>query len=187
MSELNCNASKRVKKVISDKNAQLVCVNEIPKYSKKQFKEVYKGYDFLENLFTIRTYIQKKHNVPYEFLELMLRLMGLNLFTMVDFFDTPRTFTYKKWNSIKESGYINLVMDDKDVMKRVYCLNKKGQNIVIDFYECLSGEKRIPESPEENPFEDDSKKVDFDRKKMELIKKLNKLPVPDHKKHLFRG
>ena len=57
--------------------------------------------------------------------------------------------------------------------------------IVIEFYEYLSGEKKIPEDKYKNPMAHPDKQIPFDRKKMELIKKLNKLEVPEHKRFLF--
>jgi hypothetical protein len=76
-------------------------------------------------------------------------------------------------------------MDHEAYDKRIYCLNTIGRNIVVTFYEYLSGEKKIPEDSKFNPLANKSNLVKFDKKRMEMIKKLNKLEVSEHNKHLF--
>lgn len=158
---------------------------EKEKYSKKQFVQIYKGYDFLENLYVVRTYIKKHYDVDSRMLEILLKLMGMKVFTRAEYSALPKQFTFNKFSSIKDSGYINLLADHKDVEQRLFCLNTKGKNIVINFYQYLSGEKKIPEDGELNPMANKNKQVPFDKKKMALIKKMNRTPIPEHKKKLF--
>ena len=154
-------------------------------YSKKRFAYVYKGYDFLENLYPVRIYIQKRYELDRHILEILLKLMGMKIFTRALYSEISKSFTYSRWDSIVKSGYLNLIMDHPDVEKRMWTLNSKGRNIVIKFYKYLSGEEKIPEDSVHNPMANKKTQKPFDRKKMETIRKLNLLPIPEHKKSLF--
>jgi len=176
---------KNVKEGLKGKTISVIYVNKDDKYSRKRFVYVSKGYDFLENISTIRTFVQKKNNIDWVTLEVLFKLMGYKVFSRLMFSDTPKSFTHTRWRRFKNKGYINLVMDHHDAEQRLYSLNTKGRNIVISFYEYLSGEKKIPEDGSRNPMENTNKRVAYDRKKMELIKKLNKLEVPEHKRYLY--
>lgn len=155
------------------------------KYSKKQFLQIYKGYDFLENLLTVRTYIQKHYDIDFPTLELLLKLMGMKVFTRAEYGAVPKDFGFNRFNTFLELGYINLVSDHYDVEKRLFSLNTKAKNIVVNFYAHLSGEKKIPEDGRNNPMFNKKKQVAYDKKKVELIKRLNQLPVPKHFKKLL--
>jgi len=161
-------------------------LQEEDKYSKAKFSQVYRGYDFLENLFVVRIYIQKKYEINQYTLELLLALMGLKVFSRPMFAKIPKSFSVHQWKSFYKKGYINLVMDHESSEQRLYCLNTKGRNIVIALYEYLSGEKKIPESSKYNPMANKATQVPYDVKKLELIKRLNQMEVPEHKKFLYR-
>lgn len=154
------------------------------KYSKTQFVEIYKGYDMLENLFTVRTYIQKKYNIDHYLFEVLLKLMGMKVFSRAQYVKLPKPFNYKRLQNMMDTGLINLVMDHWDVEKRLYCLNTKGKNIVICFYKHLSGEVPIPENSRFNSMAKQDSSP-YDKKKMALIKQMNKTKIPEHKKTLF--
>lgn len=183
--------SKRAKKTIEGTNIiPILPVNEeghLEKYSKTKFLQVYKGYDMLENLFTVRTFIQKQYKIDSYQFEILLKLMGMRVFSRQQYRDIPKPYNYGKFNNIERTGTINLLQDHYDVEKRLYCLNSKGRNIIINFYKYLSGEKRIPEDGVKNVMAKKSTQLAYDKKKMALIKRMNELPVPDHKKYLFDG
>jgi len=153
------------------------------KYSKVQYAAIYKGYDMLEDLFTVRTYIQKKYNIDFYLFEILLKLMGLKVFTLKQFSSMPKPFNYGRLQNLLDTGLVNLVMDNKDHDKKLYCLNTKGRNIMVRFYEYLSGEKKIPEESRFNPMAKEL--TPYDKKKMDIIRKMNSMPVPEHKKTLF--
>ena len=155
------------------------------KYSKIQFVKIYKGYDMLENIFTVRTYIQKHYDIDWPTLELLIKLMGMRLFTRKEYGEIPKEFGFSKFKTFLEQERIVLVSDHSDVEKRLFILSTKSKNIVTNFYMYLSGEKKIPEDYVNNPMFNSNKAVAFDKKKRELIKKMNQLPVPEHKKKLF--
>ena len=155
------------------------------KYSKVRYHQVYKGYDFLGDINTVRVYIQKKNKIDWFTLELMLKLMALKVFSFDSFKEIPKNFYLNRWNNFLKLGYVNLVMDHNSYQKKIYCLNTIGRNIVISFYEYLSGEKKIPEESRLNPMANKATQLKYDKKKMEMIKKLNKAEVPDHNKYLY--
>jgi hypothetical protein len=174
-----------IKKDLKGKKINVLYVNTNDKYSKERFVYVSRGYDFLENISVVRAYIQKKHDISWFTLEILIKLMGMKIFSRIMFSEIPKNFSASRWNSFKEKGYVNTIMDHELTEKRLYSLNTKGRNIVIEFYEYLSGEKKIPEDKHKNPMAHPDKQIPFDRKKMDLIKKLNKLEVPEHKRYLF--
>ena len=154
------------------------------KYSKTQFLEVYKGYDMLENLFTVRIFVQKRYNIDHYLFEILLKLMGLKVFSRLQYSKLPKPFNYKRLQNMMDTGLINQIMDHTDSEKRLYTLNTKGRNIVINFYKYLSGEIPIPEDSKFNTMaKKDS--CPYDKKKMALIKLMNKTIVPDHIKTLY--
>ena len=155
------------------------------KYSKMQYIQIYKGYDMLENIFVVRTYIQKYYNIDFPTLELLLKLMGMKVFSRIDFSELPRSFSHARFKALQESGFINLLSNHRDEAQRLYTLNTKGKNIVMNFYKYLSGEEKIPEFYRQNPMANKRKQVAFDKKKMNLIEKLKDLEVPEHRKTLF--
>lgn len=174
-----------IQEKLKGKSTNVIYINEEDKYSKERFVYVSKAYDCCANIFVVRTYIQRRYDISQRTLELLLKLMGLKLFTINDYHTTPKAFDHCRWTTFKETGYINLVMDHNKAEEQIYCLSTKARNIVISFYEHLSGEKKIPETSRYNPMAKANKDFQFDKRKMELIKKLNKLPVPDHIKYLY--
>lgn len=173
------------KELLKGKKVNVLYANEDDKYSKERFVYVSRGYDFLENIAAVRVFVQKKHDIGWNTLELLLKLMGYKIFTRPMFSEAPRNFTDIRWKHFKARGYVSLVSDHEQADKRIFRLSTKGRNIVISFYEYLSGERKIPLDGRYNPLANSKKQVAFDKKKMELIKKMSKLPVPEHKRYLF--
>ena len=169
---------------LKGRNIHVQVNDEKEKYSKQQFVEIYKGYDFLEDIYVVRAYIQKRYKIDFRELQILLKLMGMRVFSREDYSSLPKQFTFNKFKSIIESGYINLLSDHYDVEKRLYTLNTKGRNIVIKFYKYLSGEEKIPETSD-NPMANRKTQIAFDKKKMDLIRKMNQAPIKEHNKTLF--
>lgn len=175
---------KEVNEILKGKNIGVLC-EENDKYSKRRFIHIANGYDFLGRWFVVRTYVQKRYDISSQLLELLLALMELKLFTRKMFASLPKHFTYSRWSTFVENGYVSLVMDDPDTEKRIYTLSTKYRNIVKKTYHYLSGEEKIPEDSVHNPMANKKKQVPFDKKKLALIKKLNELETPEHKRYLF--
>lgn len=108
----------------------------------------------------------------------------MRVFTRLEYSKLPKPFNYKRLQNMIDTGLLNQIMDHTDVEKRLYCLNTKGRNIVVSFYGYLSGELKIPEDSKFNTMAKKSA-CPYDKKKMELIKQINKLPVKDHYKTLY--
>ena len=69
------------------------------KYSKVRYYQVYKGYDFLGNINTVRVYVQKKNKIDWFTLELLLKLMALKVFSYDSFKEIPKNFHLNRWNN----------------------------------------------------------------------------------------
>ena len=180
--------SKEVQQVIKGKNIKIKfnpLENEKEKCSKAQFIEIFKGYDMCENLFTVRTFCQKKFGIDHYLFEILLKLMGMRVFTRLEYSKLPKPFNYKRLQNLLDTGLVNQIMDNTDVEKRLYTLNTKGRNIVITFYKHLSGEVPIPEDSRHNVMANKNKNNPYDLKKMALIKQMNKIEVPEHIKTLY--
>lgn len=175
--------SKKAKE--SAKGVKILFQDDKEKYSKSQYAQIYKGYDFLENLLPVRTYIQKHYGIDFATLELLLKLMGMKVFTRAEYSEAPKDFGFMRFNTFLDLGYVNIVSDHYDVEKRLFTLSTRGKNIVTNFYMYLSGEKKIPEDAVNNPMANSKKQVAYDKKKLEMIKKMNALPMPEHFKRLI--
>lgn len=154
------------------------------KYSKPQYLNIHQGYDFLENLIVVRKYIQKKHNINFALLEMLLYLGPKNVFTFDDYRLMSKEFRYNRIQNILDSGYVKIIFEGKNKTKHLYGMTATGKNIVGQFYELLSGERRIPEYSQQNPMAV-KKAIAYDKIKMDMIKRINQMDVKDHMKSLF--
>lgn len=154
------------------------------KYKKEVFIRIYEGYDMLENLLIVRSYIQKKYNIDNKLLELLLHIAPKHFFTQEDYRLMVKPFKYSRIRILLESGYVKLITNGKNKGKNLYSISPAGKRLIVDFYECLSGEKPIPVDSKSNPMA----RLDanaYDKKKMETIRKLNQLTPSPRKKLLF--
>lgn len=145
----------------------------------------FRGYDFLENLMVVRQYIQKKNNISIGLLEILLYLAPKQYFTQADYKEMPKQFRYCYMSNLVETGYIIPVQAGKSNGKKIFTVNRKGQEIVRNFYELLSGEKQISEV-KYHPLTKKKDQTAIDKKRMDLIVKINRLPVSESKKALFQ-
>lgn len=154
------------------------------KYSKRRYVQVYKGYDFLGNFLVVRNYIQKHYGIDLQLLELLLKLMEMRVFTVKDYTSLPKDFSYSRFNTAREKGFIQVLQNNQSVANETFCLSTRAQNIVTNFYQMLSGEKEVP-TDRRNPMAKKKGQKAFDKKKMALIDKLNATPTPEHIKRLY--
>ena len=124
-------SGRKIKGAIKGTNARVGYRKDKEKYSKKVFIQVYKGYDFLENLLVVRSFIHRKHGVDIGMLELLLKLMAMKAFTRAQYRLLPKQFTYTRLKYLMDAGYVNMVSDHTNTEKRIFALNTKGRNIVI--------------------------------------------------------
>lgn len=170
------------------KNLKGVSINlaeDNDKYTLNRAIQIYRNYDLLENLLVTRSYIQKRYSIDWQGLELLLKLMGMRIFTIKDYTELPKDFSYTRFRNALERGWIQLIQDHNSAQYRVYGLSTKAKNIVVRFYKTLFGEEKIPEDGRINPMAKKSAQIAFDKKKMDLVKKLNKLPNKLHFKKLY--
>jgi len=156
------------------------------KYSKEKHLLVFKGYDLLENLIVVRQYIQKKNNIDLGLLEILLYLSSRQYFTQSDFTEMPKQLKYGSIKNLIATGFVGIIQEGGNLGKHVYKVNRKGHEIVKNFYELLSGEKKICETQYENPLTRKRTRTPFDKKRMDLITKINQLPAPESKKGFYQ-
>ena len=164
----------------------------VRKYNIKRIIYSYAGYNMLENLVAVRPYILGKYGISIKTLEVLLYLGPKNFFTQEDYFNTPKEY---KYNSIKYfilHGYMELAIrgtkqnDKRQRIHHILTLTKKSREIIQDFYECLSGERKMVVEVEKrvNP-RSLSPETYEGKQRLSLIEKLNALPIPESKKPLF--
>jgi len=168
-------------KLVYDYNAEA----KKNKYSKQFNLKLFEGYDFLENLIVVRPYIQKKYKIDLGLFELLLYLHGKKFFTQKDYAEIPKQFKYRSIKNLMNTGYLGIVQNGDNLGKHVYRLNASATVIIKDFYELLSGEKKFLEDYS-NPLARKKTRTAFDKKKMDLILKINQAPAPEKKKPLYR-
>lgn len=154
------------------------------KYCKSTRLEFFRGYDFLENVLVARPYIQKRYNITICLFELLLYLSPKQFFTQKDYAEMPKQFKYASIKNLLNTGFISIVQSGSSLDRHLYQVNRKGSEIVRHYYEVLSGEKKIDESYN-NPLARKKTRTAFDKKKMDLISKINQLPAPENKKSLY--
>jgi hypothetical protein len=156
------------------------------KYSKSHHLFFFKGYDLLENLIVVRPYIQKKFNIDLGMLELLLYLSSKQFFTQADYAEMPKQFKYRSIKNLLKTGFVGIVQNGENLGKHLYKVNRTGLEITRHFYEILSGEKKINETQYSNPLTRKKTRTPFDKKKMDLITKINQLPAPESKKGFYQ-
>src|SRR5690606_4561381 len=117
-----------------------------PKYTRPKEINIFQGYDLLENMIVVRQYVQKKHNIDLGLLETLLYLNPRQYFTQADYAEMPKQFKYCSIKNIIATGYIATLQQGTDLGKNVYKVNRKGHEIVCEFYELLSGERKFMEN-----------------------------------------
>lgn len=147
--------------------------NEKPEYTRLQFKRIYKGYDFLENLILIRKVIERKYGIEFRLLEQILYLTPKNLFKLQDFWEIATlTYSYKRIDTLIKLGLIAVVSKGINKQEHIYAPTTKARTICQEFHEMLSGQMEVPT----DQLERSEHKTDNIRAK--LIKELAKKEKP---------
>jgi hypothetical protein len=180
---------KRAKAEIKRRNIELKTKNrdkgDRVKYEKKHYAEIVLGYDMLENLMLVRTYIQKKYEIRFKLLELLLFLAPKQFFTQADYKEIAKNYTYGRIDNIVDSGFVKIMTLGESKGRHLYTLSPIGKTMIAEFYKCLFGEKKIPtERLRDNPLASKSANI-YIQKKFALIKQMNQLPVSETKRQFF--
>jgi hypothetical protein len=121
----------------------------------------------LENLIVVRQYIRRDIDITFEILPSLVR----NNTYPRRFCSNGKRFNYGRIGNLVDTGHVRLMTIEGK--RNLYCLSATGKGIA-EFYECLVGETKIPEYKELNPMAK-PKATAFDKKRMEMIKKLIRL------------
>ena len=146
-------------------------------------------YSSLQYLGVIRPFIQKKFNVTYSELELLLFLVPLGIWSVEDYQEFPHRYSTRTIKSVFNKGFCYAMFDKYAFNSKyqTYNTTKQAKRIVRDFYEYLHMEKTIPESPNRNPLmradvsPRDQVKAKAIMKLNQKIRKNNKV-TPEHEK-----
>lgn len=141
----------------------------------KQIIKVSDHYNFLEYYLIVRMYMQKKHNIDNRLLEILFFLYPKKLFSWKDFKEYPLTFTYRKIDKLIDMEMVEVFRPDTAKSRQIYRLTLKAQAIVRNFYEYLSGEKKLPTNRFNNPLLATKPKNNRERLIQEMIYKMNKV------------
>lgn len=152
-------------------------------YSKQKYLLYSGGHDILQNLIVVRPYITRRYNIQFRLLEVLLYLFPMQYFTQDDYRIVPKPLTYRSVKDMLREEMITIIVNGENKGKHLYTLTRRSKEIVIHFYQCLSGEKRIPDTAI-NPFKKKTATA-HDKKRMDLINILNQQEIPDSKKRLF--
>lgn len=178
---------REVRKITDKYNYKVGRVNmkgsKNPKYTKQHFLRIYEGYDMLENLLLVRIYIQRRFKVDLHLLEMLLYLSPKHYFTQKDYAEMPKNFSYTRIDNLVKTGMVRIAADGKHKHYHLYSLSAKGRTVISTFYKLLSGEEKIPVEKKYNPMADENAFA-IDKKRLELIKKFNELPISDMKRML---
>jgi hypothetical protein len=175
--------SKTTRKELA-KNGGKVIFNELGnskknKYSKTRNIYYYKGYDMLELLIVVRPYIRAKYNISFLLLDILLYLGGKKIFMQADFGELPKQLTFSSIKHMLKSGHVVILQDGGALTRHVFTLSTTTKNILKEFYGLLSGELKFPEG-NDNPLVRSTATID--KKRMDLIKKINAAPAPEKHK-----
>lgn len=177
--------SKNTVKVLREAEINIFYHNRNEKYSRKKYITYKDGYDFLENMILVRPYIQKRYKISVMVLEMLLYLRPKLFFTQMDFRQMPKKFQFGRVKNLLSTGFVDTLKKGDNLSTDLFAISRKGIEIVDHFYECLSGEVKIPEN-HLNPMTKTRTATGLDKKRMLLIKKLNSLPAPESKKYLYQ-
>lgn len=155
------------------------------KYTQPKDLTIYQGYDLLENMVLVRMFIQKKYKISLATLEVLLYLFPKNYFMHKDYFEMPKPMGFNRIKNLTDLNMIDIAVNGVTMVKSVFRLSTRARNIVIDFYQYLSGEKKIPEGGyQESPFHSEKPNM-MTKMRMDLVTKLNNLEPSESKKSLF--
>lgn len=173
--------NEETKKLI--KKNGVVFLERNKKYTKRKFLRVYQEYNFLELLYPVRYYIQKKHNITINILEMLLFLQGRGFFSNSDYKEMPTQFKYSKIKKLIDLGHIEIAINNKHISKHVYTVSTKSRRIIEEFYELLSGERKLPCDSKNILISSNTSK--YEKRVLSVLKKAQEKPIPDSKRKLF--
>ncbi|TSE11298.1 hypothetical protein [Aquimarina algiphila] len=131
-------------------------------------------YNFLEYLLVVRIHLQKKYNISWRRLEFLLYLFPKQFFTYYDFVEFPAPYNMRRIKEMTQDGFVEKFENRKKKGQgmTIYCLTRRGKQIVTDFYQYLSGEKKLPLGKLYSPLMAEKPNIQRTLKMQKMIKKL---------------
>lgn len=181
------NANKTTAKVppltVADLRAMGIRVRaRIPE--KIKYAWCHPGYDMLENLFVVRYYICDKYELSFRTLEMLLKLYAMNYFKQRDYYELPKNFQLVRIDYFLKRKLVTEFKKGRSKNDSIFKLSVKGKHCVEEFYECLSGERKIPEVKSKNKMADSSASK-IDKLRLDFIKKMNQTEPSETKKRFY--
>ena len=172
--------SEETKAILRKEKIYIVKGNGHRKYNRQVF-QIQDNYNFLEYIFIVRIYIQKKYNINWRVLEFLLFLYAKQIFTYQDFNKYPAAFDVKRIRTMIQLGYVKIFKERKGKTRQVYSLTTLAKRIVSSFYEHLSGERSIPATRSNNPILERKPKTKRIGQMQDMISQLSKNPGARYK------
>lgn len=148
------NAGYKVSQITRDKH-RFVRFRGKREVNKKGLQNIDVSLDYsaLQYLGVVRHYIQKKFDITYFELELLLYLVPLGIWSMADYQEFPHRYSTRTIKSVFNKGFCYAMFDKYAFSSKyqTYNTTKQAKRIVRDFYAYLYMEKTIPEISSKNP------------------------------------
>jgi hypothetical protein len=109
--------------------------------------------DFLKNLKICRYWVKSKYKLNLNDLEMLLFLHTEGYFTREQFnnYKNIMPWSHSKFFSLRKDGWITAWREQKGREAALWEISHKGKRVVTEFYQRLTGEKLISETPGLNP------------------------------------
>lgn len=143
-------------------------------------------FTMLEDFMLVRRFYFVNYGIDIHALELLFKLYALEYFTIGDFNELPRQFTWARIDAMMEKDWIKMFAKGEVRKKDIYVLSPTAKILVENFHRMLSGEKIIPTTVAKNKMADKSTNTVTDRVAMKLIRLRANAEVSDEKKSLYQ-
>lgn len=154
------------------------------KYSKRKHLFAFYGFDLLENLISVRIFIQKKYEIQLTILEVLLFIAPKQFITMADYKVIAKDFSICRIKSLIDKGWLKPVTNGQYKYQEIYGLTIKCKNMIAEFYGMMSGEIKLVHVKKKETLVGPKSTLQ-DKKINEMIKKFNLLEIPESKRSLF--
>lgn len=156
------------------------------RYGVQKYLIVYEGYDFMQYLYECRMYMEKRHGIKLNVLEMYLKLYPTVSFTRQEYLDKTRGFGVScGFKPTLERGDIELFAQGKLRSSDIYVLTLRARHLVREFYELLSGEKQFHVGFSKWDLVNGTKEVDFGKDLDKALRALNNLTMKEGFKKLL--
>ena len=109
--------------------------------------------DYLKYFRIIRYWVKRTTGLSLADLEMLLFLYSERLFTRTKFseFEQVMTWDVRRFNRLKNEGWISIWRPAKGAEAALYEVSFKGKKLITGFYKKLQGEELMSECAQNNP------------------------------------